>query len=111
MPYLTSQLFCFFLCGVYQNRTIEKFIENLLVVNRKIRLNTGNTNKESFLFVTGTMPSLIALLCFITLVSSHPIPQRLTEDQFRSFDFGDETKKEDNKVEIVSAYSKVCLHI
>ena len=57
------------------------------------------------------MPSLIALLCFITLVSSHPIPQRLTEDQFRSFDFGDETKKEDNKVEIVSAYSKVCLHI
>jgi len=53
------------------------------------------------------MPSLIALLCFITLVSSHPIPQRLTEDQFRSFDFGDEAKKEDNQVEIVSAYSKI----
>ena len=58
------------------------------------------------------MPSLIALLCFITLVSSHPIPQSLTEDQFRSFDFGEqEDSKEDNKVEIVSAYSKVCLNI
>ena len=55
------------------------------------------------------MSPLITLLCFITLASSHPVPQRgsLTEDQFRSFDFGDEVNKEDNKVEIVSAYSKV----
>ena len=44
--------------------------------------------------VTGTMSLLIALLCFIALVLSHPIPQRLTEDQFRSFDFGEEREKE-----------------
>ena len=40
--------------------------------------------------VTGTMSLLIALLCFIALVLSHPMPQRLTEDQFKSFDFGEE---------------------
>lgn len=33
------------LYGVYQNRTLEKFIVNLLVVNRKISLNTGNSLK------------------------------------------------------------------
>jgi len=55
-----------------------------------------------------TMSSLITLLCFITLVSSHPIPQRLTEDQFRSFGVdGDVDLNEDNKVQISSAYSKI----
>jgi len=53
------------------------------------------------------MSSLITLLCFITLVSSHPIPQRLTEDQFRSFGGDDLDLVEDNKVLISSAYSKI----
>jgi len=53
------------------------------------------------------MSSLITLLCFIALVSSHPIPQRLTEDQFRSFGGDEVDLNENNKVQISSAYSKI----
>lgn len=53
------------------------------------------------------MSSLITLLCFITLVYSHPIPQRLTEDQFRGFGGNDVDLNENNKVLISSAYSKI----
>jgi len=53
------------------------------------------------------MSLLISLLCFITLVSSHPVPQRLTEDQFRGFGGNDVDLNDDNKIIISSAYSKI----
>merc|ERR1712048_389402 len=43
----------------------------------------------------------------IALASSHPIPQSLTEDQFRSFGGDEVDLNENNKVQISSAYSKI----
>merc|ERR1712048_681185 len=43
----------------------------------------------------------------IALASSHPIPQSLTEDQFRSFGGDEVDLNENTKVQISSAYSKI----
>ena len=49
----------------------------------------------------------ILVLCIVTLATSSPIPQRLTEEDFgRSFD-EDGLSRENNKVDIFSGYAKV----
>lgn len=50
------------------------------------------------------MKSLIAIICLISLASTHPLPQRLTEEEFRSFS---DDVAADNKVDIFSGYAKV----
>ena len=51
--------------------------------------------------------SILVWICIISVVTSSPIPQRLTEEDFgRSFD---EDGGRDNKVDIFSGYAKVSL--
>jgi len=54
------------------------------------------------------MKSLLVLcICIVTLATSSPIPQRLTEEDFgRSFD-EEGLSRENNKVDIFSGYAKV----
>ena len=53
-----------------------------------------------------TRYSVLILSIWITLTLANPIPQSLTEEQFRSFG-DDEPEVDDNQVEIVSGYSSV----
>ena len=50
---------------------------------------------------------LIYLALFITIAASHPLPQRLTEQEFRAFKT--DALNPDNNVDIFGGYAKVCL--
>ena len=51
--------------------------------------------------------SILVWICIISVVTSSPIPQRLTEEDFgRSFDDG-LSGSNNNKVDIFSGYAKV----
>ena len=49
---------------------------------------------------------LIYLALFITIAASHPLPQRLTEQEFRAFKT--DAQNPDNNVDIFGGYAKVC---
>ena len=49
---------------------------------------------------------LIYLALFITIAASHPLPQRLTEQEFRAFKT--DALNPDNNVDIFGGYAKVC---
>merc|ERR1712109_99117 len=87
-------------CTGFPSRNTDTLARN----HKNYKTSSYNTKLR---YKNRTMSSLITLLCFITLVYSHPIPQRLTEDQFRSFGGNDVDLNDNNKVLISSAYSKI----
>ena len=59
------------------------------------------------IFYCRMIPSIICLTLLITFAASHPLPQRLTEEEFRSLKIGGEDS--DNSPIISSSYAKVQL--
>ena len=97
-------------CMQIKKETHVNFIIYMLLKNQK------QTNLEFFPKILGyfwqkkllslfRMKSLLVCI-LVTLATSSPIPQRLTEEDFgRSFDDSDLSR--DNKVDIFSGYAKV----
>ena len=52
-------------------------------------------------------PLFIYITFAITIVASNPIPQRLTEEEFRAF--RTEEDQVENKVNIIGGYTKVII--
>ena len=52
-------------------------------------------------------PLFIYITFAITIVASNPIPQRLTEEEFRAFRTEDD--QVENKVNIIGGYTKVII--
>ena len=53
-------------------------------------------------------PLFIYITFAITIVASNPIPQRLTEEEFRAF--RTEEDQVENKVNIIGGYTKVIIN-
>lgn len=54
-----------------------------------------------------SLVAFLVLLCSPSCLWSLPMPQTLTEEQFRSFDSSDDDGGSDKQVKIVSGYSNV----